>query len=295
VTEKIAAMVASGQTEIPATNEAYGDPVPLTVKRLRVTYEIAGKRLDRTVDENETMVLFEEAGGLSAPAFEVANLSTGPALVPWKAGTFDIRTSNGGSRAVVAKAGPRLLEVGGPWQVRFPKDWGAPESAQFDNLISWPASPVQGIKYFSGTATYVKEFRLPQNMTGSNRAVWLDLGQVKNFARVRLNGRDLGVLWKAPFRVNVAGIARAGTNRLEVAVTNLWPNRLIGDEQLPPDVEWRGQELARWPDWLIQHRPRPNTGRITFTTWRFYTKGSPLLGSGLLGPVTVQSTEVIRL
>jgi hypothetical protein len=187
------------------------------------------------------------------------------------------------------------VDVTGPWDIHFPKGWGAPESARFDSLISWPTSPIDGIKYFSGTATYVKEFAVPQNMVGPGKAVWLDLGVVKNFARVRLNGRDLGTLWKAPFRLNVAGIARPGTNRLEVSVTNLWPNRIIGDEQLPPDVEWRGQELARWPEWLVQHKPRPATGRVTFTTWRFYTKDSPLLESGLIGPVSIQSVEAIPI
>jgi hypothetical protein len=296
VTEKVAAMVAGGQTEIPATNDAFGDPVPLTVKRLRVQYEIDGKPAEKMVAENESLMLVEEsAGGGSAPAYEVATIGGQAALIPWKAGTYEIRMDNGGSRAVTAKSDASELRVDGPWQLRFPKGLGAPESAKFDNLMSWPESLVPGIKYFSGTATYSKEFSIPQQMVGSGLAVWLDLGKVKNFARVRLNGRDLGTLWKAPFRVNVAGIARAGTNRLDVEVTNLWPNRLIGDDRLPPDVEWRGEQLAKWPDWLVQHKPRPNTGRVTFTTWRYYTKDSPLLESGLLGPVTLQSAVVIPL
>jgi len=296
VADKVAAMVAAGQTEIPATNDAYGDPVPLTVKRLHVIYEVGGRRMEKTVDENDALVLLEETGGgPSLPAFELDSTATGAALVPWKAGTFDVRMANGSARAVNVKSPPATLDVQGPWDIHFPKGWGAPESARFDSLISWPASPKPGIKYFSGTATYSKEFSIPQQMVGPGRAVWLDLGQLKDFARVRLNGRDLGILWKAPFRVNVAGIARPGRNRLEVAVTNLWPNRLIGDEQLPPDVEWDGDHLKRWPDWLLQHKPRPNTGRVTFTTWRFYTKDSPLLESGLLGPVTLRSTEMVPL
>jgi hypothetical protein len=295
VTEKVAAMAAAGQTEIPATNEAFGDPVFNVVKRLRIQYEVDGKPMEKTAPENESVVLVDETGGGPAtPAFELAASGSRVALVPWKAGTYDFRLDNGSARSVTAVA-PESLEVQGPWHLRFPKGWGAPESATFDRLISWPESAVPGIKYFSGTAAYTKEFSIPRQMVVSGRAVWLDLGQVKNLARVRLNGRDLGILWKAPFRVNVTGIARPGTNRLEVEVTNLWPNRLIGDEQLPPDVEWRGMELARWPDWLVQHKPRPNTGRVTFTTWRFYTKDSPLLESGLLGPVTLQSAETIPL
>ena len=81
-------------------------------------------------------------------------------------------------------------------------------------------------------------------------------------------------------------------NRLVVKVTNLWPNRLIGDEQLPPDVEWNGQQLAAWPQWLLDGKPSP-TGRLTFTTWHHWTKDDTLLESGLLGPVTLQTAEII--
>jgi hypothetical protein len=128
-------------------------------------------------------------------------------------------------------------------------------------------------------------------MVSRDRSVRLDLGRVKNFATVRLNGHELPVMWKAPFIANITGLVRAGKNHLEIKVTNLWPNRLIGDEQLPPDVEWNGVTLKGWPDWLAKNQPRPSTGRIAFTTWHFYSKDSPLLESGLLGPVTVRSAK----
>ena len=101
------------------------------------------------------------------------------------------------------------------------------------------------------------------------------------------------MLWKPPFRVEVTGAARAGENELEVQVVNLWPNRLIGDEQLPEDSE-RNPEgtLKRWPQWLAEGKPSP-TGRYTFTTWRLWKKGDALLESGLLGPVrTVSAREL---
>jgi hypothetical protein len=103
---------------------------------------------------------------------------------------------------------------------------------------------------------------------------------------VLLNGKDLGVRWKRPFRFDITDALKAGDNTLEVRVTNLWPNRMIGDERLPPDAEWNKSRLVRWPDWVLQGKSSP-TGRFTFTHIRPYTKDSPLLPSGLLGPVTV--------
>jgi hypothetical protein len=120
--------------------------------------------------------------------------------------------------------------------------------------------------------------------------VWLDLGIVKNIARVRLNSRDLGVIWCAPWRVDITAAVSPKNNFLEITVANLWPNRLIGDEQLPPDAEFdQGGRLLRWPDWLLKGEPRPETGRYAFAAWRHFSKDSALLPSGLLGPVTLKT------
>jgi hypothetical protein len=165
-------------------------------------------------------------------------------------------------------------------------------------LISWPEHANSGIRYFSGTATYVKDFELPvASLSGSNadRVVILDLGRVKNFARVRINGKELAVLWKEPFQVDISNAVRKGTNHLEVAITNLWPNRLIGDEQLPSDVEWNGSKLKGWPAWMMSGLPRPDSDRLTFTTWKFYGRSSALLESGLLGPVSLRTSKRLVL
>jgi len=180
----------------------------------------------------------------------------------------------------------------GPWDVAFDPKWGGPEKITFDELDDWSRRAEEGIKYYSGPATYRKTFDMPgaRDGGGSARRVWLDLGAVKNIARVRLNGKDLGVAWCAPWRVEITGIARPKGNRLEITVANLWPNRLIGDEQLPPDCDYGpGGNLARWPEWLMKGNPRPSAGRYTFTTWKHFDKNSPLLPSGLLGPVTIRS------
>jgi hypothetical protein len=118
--------------------------------------------------------------------------------------------------------------------------------------------------------------------------LWLDIGKVFNMARVRLNDRDLGVVWCASWRVEVTDAIRKDGNLLEIEVVNLWPNRLIGDEFQPPDADYgKDGNLLRWPDWLLKNERRPSAERYTFSTWRHFTKESALLPSGLLGPVRI--------
>jgi hypothetical protein len=179
-----------------------------------------------------------------------------------------------------------LGTVEGPWEVAFDPKWGGPGRVVFEALDDWRLRPEDGVKYYSGTAVYRKRFDLPGDVPAAGGRLWLDLGAVKNIAGVRLNGRDFGVVWCGPWRVDISAAAKSRGNRLEVRVANLWPNRLIGDEREPADAEYaRGGRLARWPDWLLQGRPRPSPGRRTFATWKHYAADSPLLPSGLLGPV----------
>lgn len=161
------------------------------------------------------------------------------------------------------------VELPSAWTVQFEPQWGGPASIRFERLYDWTQADSEGIKYYSGTATYTSEkFALPASLTrNSTTAIYLDLGEVKNVARVRLNGKELGVLWTRPFRVEITGAVRPADNMLEVSVTNLWPNRLIGDAALPPEE------------------------RITRTHVSKFTKDTPLLPSGLLGPVRLMAGE----
>ena len=187
-----------------------------------------------------------------------------------------------------------ITTLDGPWDVSFDPRWGGPEKVVFGSLEDWSRRPEAGIRYYSGTAAYAKMFGAPRAVAGSaakGGRLWLDLGTVKNIAGVRLNGRDLGVVWCDPWRVDITGAIKPEANRLEIRVANLWPNRLIGDEREPPDAEYaRGGNLARWPDWLLEGEPRPSPGRLTFSTWKHYDQDSPLLSSGLLGPVRLLSS-----
>jgi len=186
-----------------------------------------------------------------------------------------------------------LDEIRGPWTVSFDSKWGGPEGVTFEHLQDWSRRSEEGIKYYSGTATYRKTFDLPPSRASVSRShnespsrVWLDLGDVKNIARVRVNGHDLGIVWCAPWRVEIGGVLVAKRNQVEITVANLWPNRLIGDERLAPDCTYGdGGNLVGWPEWLVKHEPRPSLGRFSFATWRHFSADSPLLPSGLLGPV----------
>ena len=170
-----------------------------------------------------------------------------------------------------------MADIDGPWQVAFDTKWGGPESVVLDSLSDWSLSADEGIRYYSGTAVYRKDFKAEKPADGR---VLLSLGDVKNIAKVTLNGKEVGIVWCAPWQIDVTDALQSGDNKLEVEVTNLWVNRLIGDEQLPDD----GIVDKQWPEWFLQGKPRPSK-RYTFTTWKHYNADSPLQPSGLLGPV----------
>ncbi|GHT40649.1 hypothetical protein AGMMS49965_09230 [Bacteroidia bacterium] len=171
-----------------------------------------------------------------------------------------------------------LFTLTAPWTVSFDPKWGGPESVVFEQLTDWSKNENPGIKYYSGTAFYRTNF----DCSTTGNTLYLDLGTVKNMARVRLNGKDLGTVWTFPWQVDITKAVKKGDNELEIEVVNLWPNRLIGDEFLPDDEPANGQ----WPEWLTDGKPR-TSGRYTFTTWKHFDKNSPLLESGLIGPVKV--------
>ncbi len=160
-----------------------------------------------------------------------------------------------------------VAELAGPWNVSFDPKWGGPKSVVFEQLEDWTKRSEAGIRFYSGTATYRKTFDLPETSARGSTRLYLDLGTVKDLAAVRLNGQDLGVVWTAPWRVEVTNAVKPTGNRLEIDVVNLWPNRLIGDAALPPEE------------------------RLTKTNATVHTKDSPLMPSGLLGPVVLHAAE----
>jgi hypothetical protein len=158
-----------------------------------------------------------------------------------------------------------LTELTGSWNVAFDPLWGGPAQAEFPRLVSWTDRPEEGIRFYSGKATYSKTFDL--NLQQNAGRVYLDLGNVKNVADVRLNGKELGILWCAPWRVEITGAVMPSGNHLEIDVINVWANRVAGDLNLPKEKRFT----------------------TTHDAFRFdmLKADTPLLMSGLLGPVKI--------
>lgn len=154
-------------------------------------------------------------------------------LRAWKPGIFELLDTTGHVQEVEVPSVPKPVEITGPWQVDFSPGWGAPSSTTFAKLISWTDAEGDGIKFYSGIAVFRKQFDLPQGLIDSGSYLELDLGIVQKVARVTLNGRSLGILWKPPFRIAVSDSVLPGKNELVVEVANTWTNRLIGDAFLP--------------------------------------------------------------
>lgn len=179
----------------------------------------------------------------------------------------------------------------GPWSLKFSEGGGAPqEPLQLTELMDWSTHPDFNVRHFSGTAIYSTKWTVGDENLGKGMHVLLDLGQVHEMAQVLVNGQEAEMLWKPPFRTDITSLLTEGENSLEIKVTNLWPNRMIGDEHFPEEVNWdrKGNVFLpkEWPQWMIDGQPRPASPRITWTTrGRIYQKNDPLLPSGLLGPV----------
>jgi hypothetical protein len=160
-----------------------------------------------------------------------------------------------------------LTTVEGNWDLRFAPNLGAPEKTTLDRLASWTENSDAGVKYYSGTATYLKSLDVPATWFMKGQRLMLDLGDVHELAEISINGHSLGIAWHPPYKIDVTDAIKQGVNTLEIKVTNLWVNRLIGDQQ-------------------------PGATKYTFTATNTYKADAPLRPSGLLGPVTLRQVSV---
>jgi hypothetical protein len=272
VTKKVASLVKFDVLRTTASNQlADKDPADHIKKQLRLEYELDAVAHTATIDEGSAVQIPVTIAMQSPMPAELHATDRGTELTAWEAGNYDVSFASATVQRMNVRSIPQAIDVSGTWQVKFPPRLGAPDSIQVDKLMSWTAYPDPGVKYFSGTATYTTEFTVPRDSLGKDRRLQLDLGDVKNLAEVTVNGHNLGVLWKAPFAVDITDLTKKGKNKLEVKVTNLWPNRLIGDKNMPAEK------------------------RVTWTSYDSYKKDSPLLPSGLLGPVRVRCGEVMEV
>ena len=231
------------------------------VETLSATFRLAGKA---------PQLWHADTGRIEPAPYQTA---AGRTTVPLRLDPYDAvfvvfrDAATAPSRALPTRVETSLGVIDGSWEVEFQPDRGAPAKITLDRLSSWSENPDAGVKYFSGTATYTKTIQIPSAWFRSGALLWLDLGDVKNIAEVMVNGKPVGVVWKPPFRVDVSGALKPGANTVQIKVTNLWVNRIIGDQQ--PGA----------------------TRKYTFTSQQFYRADSPLLPSGLLGPVQVVRSE----
>ena len=286
--KKVHTGVASGQTPHPSQGGAdfagscsgmASQSAALSDAEVAEYAKRAHSETSRSVPPTWTPLSFGPSGELTLAACE-----PGHYVATWQDGVQRSWQVN--------KKPLRLALDNNAWNITFRQSSTVSNTCSVTALEDWKDNADPRIKYFSGTALYEGHFNW--SMPRPDAHVFLDLGDVRQLAAVTLNGRDLGVIWKAPFRVNITDAVRAGDNRLEVRVANDWFNRFIGDEQLPDDTGANDKgDLAVWPEWFLKGGTRPETGRVTLVNHKQVKKDTPLRSSGLLGPVSV--FEVLRI
>jgi hypothetical protein len=222
------------------------------------TFRIAGK---------EPELWYAETGRSEPASYQISgDRTTVPLhLEPW--GTVFVvfrKPAKTSSRTLPKPVETELATVDGSWNVTFQPGRGAPASVVLDKLSSWTDSQDNGVKYFSGIGTYTKTIQATADWFKKGATLWIDLGDVKNLAEVTVNGKPLGIVWHAPYRVDASSALKSGANEITIKVINTWVNRLIGDQQSDA------------------------TTKYTFADVKPYKADSKLLESGLLGPVKLE-------
>ncbi len=245
-----------GRTEIPLTFPAHGSGFLIFEKPL-------APHLTQILQNGaEVFPSIRRGKGVFAAGSGIAGLTRG---------AYELIESNGRRTNLVIPSPHPPAPTFGAWTLSFPPGWGAPSEISVNRFQSWTRWSDPGVRYFSGTATYHALLRVPAGTLAPDRQVWLNLGDAREIASVSVNGSSVGTVWRAPFAVRIDSQLHTGDNAVAIEVTNLWPNRIIGDLQ-------------------------PDAGtRYTHTNVRAYTAASPLLESGLLEPVRVRMVRIERI
>lgn len=240
-------------TSFPLFLEPYGSVMVVFRKELKGNYITSIKKNGQEIFPGLPTKKFEKEPLLTTEAGQLVFLHDA---------SFQISFSNGRTEEFDVSNQLKKQDIEGPWKVQFSKEWGGPELTELKELVLWNDHPDSGIKYYSGTAIYKNTFDVSANLL-VQKSVFLDLGEIYNIAEVTINGENTGVWWIKPFRKDVSEYLQKGENLLEIKITNLWPNRIIGDQLLP-----EGHRFAR-------------------TNVTKFKADYPLLNSGLAGPVTL--------
>lgn len=271
------------------SNRLFGDPYPNKFKELYIKYKVGKRETEEIVYESENH-FWKGLEWMPPQSIYPTVLDGAPAMVFEINGSAEGELSDGAKFSTKVGNLPRPIKLSSDWSVEFAKDLGAPEGEiAFDKLVSWTERPEFGIKYFSGTAKYSKSFDIPEDFISKNRKVLLSLGEVRETARVKVNGKDAGILWKIPYEVDITNLVKPGKNTVEVEVTNLWYNRLVGDEIKSP------LKAGETPKWVLEGKSRADdNSRYTFTLSKGWTAESKPMPSGLIGPVEIRAAEVVK-
>lgn len=292
ITDKIRDLVAQGIYRI-GVNEALldGETVGGNAPELKITFRTQGETYEMTIPEGRTLELTQ-----SLPQPRLLSQAGEDFMLTPKPIRYQYERKNGDRQQQTITEIPAPLSLSGPWQVAQ-LDGNGRRINQYtitETPDLWNQSDQPHVQHFSGTASYTHVVNIPDSLLHPAYELELDLGTVWVIAEVRVNDKAAGTAWKAPFRLPLTDLLRSGPNRLEILVTNLWPNRLIKDEQYPEDYQITPRKLVAWPEWLHQPQTRP-TNRTTFATWQHWQADSPLLPSGLSGPVRINVYRKVKL
>ncbi|MDR3183132.1 MAG: hypothetical protein LBT89_09485 [Planctomycetaceae bacterium] len=286
-TEAVKKIAAGNNTEIPVAEitKAVGDPQYGVVKTLTIDYKIGGKSYSAAAQDNGVVLL---SGDTAAGQPNDIAVCPDNGLMFLKSGEYELTFASGKKVTKTFKLA-EPVNLNSHWTVTFPVK-GNTVTKTFDELSSWSDNADEAVKYFSGTAVYKKTFQQSRNRSqGQKQRTILDLGQIEVVAEVKINGKSVGTFWQTSAKADVTDYLRSGNNTIEISVTNLWVNRLIGDAFLPdvPQRQANGM-INAWPQWLLEGKS-DTSGRQTFCMWNLWKKEDKPIASGLLGPVKLVS------
>ncbi len=285
VTEILKKLVADNELNFPVSNATLGGDIsPNRYKELVIHFNSNGKTFEKIAPEHHDFH-FNLSARTRQKTIRPTWHNNAPAIEFEQPGSATCRMSDKSTKTVTVNDVPAPINLDDTWTVNFPPNLGAPSSITLDKLIDLATHDNPGVKFFSGTATYTKKFAFDKQLSPNARYI-LDLGNVKNLAKIKLNDAVPILLWHPPFTLDITDFLKAGENTLAIQITNLWPNRLIGDAMNTTPVPTTGS----WPSWVIDDKPTSPAGHITFVTWRDgWNKDDIPLPSGLIGPVAIKT------